>query len=134
VSASTLWLLLRPATFGALDSPLSSIKVGLSTGASCAWFQWRPGYYVTSLAKVSSIAAFRASKYFMLGSTARASLKTRLKAWSSPVDPILSMVVHHRDRGRRSIDGNGVRRQSNAAAVGELLDLCGDRGQGAPES
>src|SRR5664279_3235935 len=37
-------------------------------------------------------------------------------------------VVYGRYRGKRSIDGNGMRRQPDAASIGRLLELGGARG------
>ena len=42
---------------------------------------------------------------------------------------LVDCVVHGRDCGKGSIDGNGVRRQADAAPIGELLELGGNRGE-----
>jgi hypothetical protein len=40
---------------------------------------------------------------------------------------LVDRVVHGRDRGKRPINGKGMRRQADAAPIGELLELGGDR-------
>jgi len=40
---------------------------------------------------------------------------------------LIDCVVHGRDSGKRAFDGDGMRRQSDAAPIGELLELGGDR-------
>jgi hypothetical protein len=55
----------------------------------------------------------------MPGSTLRASLK----AFSSPVEPIMSMVSFTAATAASAIDGNLVRREPDAAEFGQLLEF-----------
>jgi hypothetical protein len=90
-----------------------------------------PGYCAASLANASNIAAFLAWSIVeipdggvdLVGFLEGAVKGLKLTGRTHLVDGF----VDGRDGGKGPLDGNGVRRQADAAPIGELLKLGRDR-------